>query len=181
MLVANVLAGTVFGPLTPELLSAWGIGVDPVRDGQIARFVTAIFLSHGPSMLIRQFIFAATVIGTVEWLWGSWRAMALFFGIDISATTILLSCIALVPQLAGSEHINDVGMSMGGFGLIGVLLATSRVRWIGLAVVSLGVGVKYALVPEPLADGGHIIALWVGACVGQVWSRRAALAVGLRP
>ena len=166
MLVANALAGTMSGPLEPHILAAWGVGVDAVRDGDVARFFTAIFLSHGPAMLMRQLLFAATVIGAVEWMWGSYCAAGLFFGIDLAASATLLAVIALVPALCAFQSVNDVGMSMGGFGLIGVLIARWRLRWIALIAILGLVAVKYAVAPEPLADGGHVIALGIGFCVG---------------
>ncbi|MFZ5963036.1 hypothetical protein ACOXXX_08815 [Thalassococcus sp. BH17M4-6] len=166
MLGANALAGTFSGQIDPLVLAARGIGVDAIGGGDPSRFLTAIFLSHDLPMLLRQLVFAATVIGAAEWRWGTWRAAALFFGIDLSATLILLATVALVPVLDSLAGVTDVGMSMGGFGLIGVLVATGRLRWVGLAAILALVAAKYAVAPEPLADLGHVIALLIGAAIG---------------
>ena len=166
MLVANGLAGVFVGPLDPQVLSRWGIGADALQGFEISRFVTAIFLSHDPFMLARQFVFAATVIGLTEWIWGSWRAAALFFGLDFAASAALIAVIALFPVLAPLAEVTDVGMSLGGFGLIGVLVALWRHRWIGLVGVGALVAAKFAAAPDPVADGGHVIALLIGFCVG---------------
>ncbi|EEB85470.1 hypothetical protein RGAI101_2623 [Roseobacter sp. GAI101] len=166
MVVANGLAGSFTGPLDPQILAKWGIGVDALRGFDISRFMTAIFLSHDPSMLARQFFFAAGVIGLTEWIWGSWRAAALFFGLDIVSAAALIAVIAFFPVLDPLAEVTDVGMSLGGFGLIGVLLSMWRHRWIGLIGVSVLVATKYAFAPDPVADGGHVIALMIGFCVG---------------
>lgn len=166
MLVANDLAGTFSGQIDPGVLAARGIGVDALRDGDLSRFVSAIFLSHDLPMLLRQLPFAALVIGRAEWLWGTWRAAGLFFAIDVMATVALLAIIAWSPGLAPLAGTTDVGMSMGGFGVAGVLIVGWR-HLVPALIALLGlVAVKYALVPDPLADGGHVIALIAGVCVG---------------
>ena len=168
MVVANAASGTVSGRLDPEVLGARGIGLDAIRDGDPTRFVTAIFLSHDLPMLLRQLPFAALVIGRAEWLWGSTRAAGLFFGIDLAAGGILLAAIALIPALAPLAATTDVGMSLGGFGLIGVLVARGRRGWAALVAILALVAGKSALAPEPLADAGHAIALVLGFGVGVV-------------
>jgi|GEM_PF-1034359 hypothetical protein len=176
MLVANALAGTFSGQIDPDALATWGISVDAIRGGDPLRFATAIFLSHDLPMLLRQLLFAAIVIGAAEWLWGSWRTAGLFFGIDITATVILLATVALIPGLAALKGVTDVGMSMGGFGLIGVLVASTRKGVFGLIAVLGFVAAKYAIAPDPLADGGHVIAVVIGFGIGLCGSRIPGLA-----
>ncbi|WOI56686.1 hypothetical protein [Palleronia sp. LCG004] len=166
MLAANAVAGTFSGHIDGTVLTARGIGVDAIRDGDVSRFVTAIFLSHDPAMLLRQLLFAASAIGITEWLWGSPRAAGLFFGIDLTATLVLLAAVALIPGLAALSKITDVGMSMGGFGLIGVLIAAHGKRAYELIAILGMVAGKYALAPERLADAGHVIALIIGFSIG---------------
>ncbi len=166
MLVANALAGTFSGHIDPDVLAVRGIGLNAIRNGDLLRFVTAIFLSHNLPMLLRQLFFAAIVIGAAEWLWGSWRAAGLFFGLDVVATATLLAAVALIPGLGALAGVTDVGMSMGGFGLIGVFVATRRkgAFWL-VAILGLVAG-KYAIAPEPLTDAGHVIALVIGFGAG---------------
>ena len=172
MLVANGLAGTFSGQIDPVVLDARGIGVDVAQDGNIFRLVTATFLSHDLPMLLRQIVFAGAVIGAAEWLWGSWRTAGLFFGIDFAATAILLAVIALVPGLSALTGVTDVGMSLGGFGLIGSLVTTRQNggRWLILILCLMAA--KYAVVPDPVADGGHVVALMIGFVVGSCRRRR---------
>ena len=176
MLVANALAGTFSGQIDPHALASWGIGVDAIGSGNLLRFLTAIFLSHDLPMLLRQLAFAAGVIGLAEWRWGSWRTAGLFFGLDFVTSVILIAAVALIPGLGGWAATTDVGMSMGGFGLIGVLMSSRRRALVGLVAVLVLIAVKYALAPDPLADGGHVIALVIGFCLGRARSSRAARA-----
>ncbi|MGZ9810731.1 hypothetical protein ACXN5S_09725 [Pseudoroseicyclus sp. H15] len=171
MLVTNSLAGTFSGEIDPAVLAAWGVSAEALRSGDLLRFVTATFLSHDLPMLLRQLIFAGVVLGMAEWRWGSWRTAALFFGIDLTSTLLLLSIVLLIPGLNHLVAVTDVGMSLGGFGLIGVLVASRRnaVLWL-VAILGL-VTVKFYAAPEPLADGGHVIALMLGVFVG-IFRRR---------
>lgn len=171
MLVANALAGTFSGKIDPHALAAWGIGVDAIGSGNLLRFLTALFLSHDLPMLLRQLAFAAGVIGLAEWRWGRWRTAGLFFGLDFVTSVILIAAVALIPGLGGWAATTDVGMSMGGFGLIGVLMSSRRRALVELVAVLALIAVKYALAPDPLADGGHVVALVIGFCLGRIGPR----------
>ncbi len=166
MLGANSLSGTFSGELDPAVLGARGIGVEVLQSGEVLRFLTAIFLSHDLPMLLRQLVFAALVIGAAEWLWGTWRTAVLFFGLDLASTVILLTFVMLTPGLGHLAGVTDVGMSMGGFGLIGVLVASRRNAVPGLVAVLGLVAMKFYAVPDLFADGGHVIALILGFCIG---------------
>ncbi|MGR3563057.1 MAG: hypothetical protein ACU0FH_17320 [Heliomarina sp.] len=172
MLVANAAAGTFSGQIDPHVLAARGIGVDAMKDGNLMRLLTAIFLSHDLPMLLRQLAFTATVIGATELLWGTRCALGLFFGIDVTATIILLATVALLPDFTGLATTTDVGMSMGGFGLIGVLIAAHRNASIWLVVLLGLIATKFAVALESLAFGGHVIALIIGFGVGWYLPRR---------
>lgn len=172
MLVANVAAGTFSGQIDPHVLAARGIGVDAMKDGNLMRFLTVIFLSHDLPMLLRQLAFAASVIGATELIWGTRCAVGFFFGIDVTATITLLAAIAFLPDFTGLAATTDVGMSMGGFGLIGVLIAAHRKALIWFVALLGLIAAKFAVVSEPLADGGHVIALIIGFGLGWYLPRR---------
>ena len=176
MVLANGLAGTFSGQIDPAVLGARGIGLEAIGDGDLTRFVSAIFLSHDLQMALRQLVFAGVVIGTAEWVWGSGRAAGLFFGLDITATLVLLAVLTLVPALGAQAGVTDVGMSMGGFGLIGALLGASRRGFAGMVAVLALIAGKYALSPETLADLGHVIALVIGFSVGSIGASTRVLA-----
>lgn len=166
MLIANLLAGSLDQDLPGEMLEDWGIGHDSLRTGEVFRLITGTFLSHDSDMFIRQFIFAATVIGYTEWTRGTARAVLLFFGLDIAGTLLLLACVGWGAAVVNVTAMNDVGMSIGGFGLIGVAIATWRGKWPLFAAILLAIAVKFTIEPDLLADGGHVLALSLGLVLG---------------
>jgi len=166
MVIANLLAGTLWQPLPHRLLAAWGIGFDPVLSGDLFRLITGTFLSHDPDMFVRQILFAALVIGHTELQRGGVRTAALFFGLDIVGTLILLACVGWAVGIADLTSHYDVGMSIGGFGLIGLALAGWRGRWLIFSAILGAILAKFVTEPDPLADGGHAIALMLGFVLG---------------
>lgn len=167
MLVANLLASGLGQDLPAAMLKAWGVGHDSLLAGDAFRLITGTFLSHDTAMLIRQFFFAAIVIGYTEWLRGSTQTALLFFGLDIVGTLLLLVFVGLGAEVIDVTALNDVGMSIGGFGLIGVALTRWRTKWLLLAVTLIAITIKLTLAPELLADVGHALALLLGFVVGQ--------------
>lgn len=178
MLVANSAAGSIGGALPREMLAAWGIGRDALASGDAFRLLTGIFLSHDTGMLLRQLVFAAAVIGHAEWHHGSLRAAALFFGLDLVGTVLLLTLIGGSAGLAHLAADTDVGMSIGGFGLIALAIAGWKRRWLVLGLVLLSIAAKYAISPDPLADLGHVLALGLGFTLGSL--PRSASPTGAR-
>lgn len=172
MLAANLLAAGLGQDLPSEMLRDWGIGHNSLMSGEIFRLITGTFLSHDAGMLVRQFIFTAVVIGYTEWLRGTTQTAVLFFGLDIVGTLLLLVCVG-AAQGAGLIDItamNDVGMSIGGFGLIGVALSTWRYKWLLVIVIFLAIAIKLVIAPHLLADAGHVLALFLGFILGQLFA-----------
>ena len=173
MLIANIAAGTLDGELPEEVLAIWGIGQESVWSGDIARLLTGTFLSHDVDMFFRQVVFAAVALGYTEKVRGSWGAAGAFFALDIASTLILLTVVWMIPILSDMAALNDVGMSMGGFGLVGLAIAGARRRWILCTAVLLAIIAKIAIDFEPLTDTGHIIALMLGFLSGLlgIWKK----------
>lgn len=168
MLAANLFAAGWGQDLSSQALRDWGVGHNSLLSGQIFRLITATFLSHDVGMLMRQFVFAAVVIGYTEWVRGSTQTASLFFGLDIVGTVLLLACVSLAQGsgLIDLTEMNDVGMSIGGFGLIGVAISTWRRKWLLLLTLLLAITVKLLIAPHLLADSGHVLALLLGFMVG---------------
>tara|TARA_R100000687_G_C6401681_1_gene142179 strand:+ start:183 stop:800 length:618 start_codon:yes stop_codon:yes gene_type:complete len=173
MLIANIAAGTLEGKLPDDMLAIWGIGQDSVWSGDIARLFTGTFLSHDVDMFFRQVVFAAIALGYTEKVRGSWGAAGAFFALDITSTLVLLTTIWMIPMLSDIAALNDVGMSMGGFSLVGLAIAGMRYRWILCIAVLLAIIAKIAIDFEPLTDTGHIIALMLGFLSGLlgIWRK----------
>lgn len=168
MVSANALAGTFGGTLRSEVLTQWGISHLDVLQGQVYRLLSGTFLSHDLGMLLRQMVFAATVIGMYEWAVGTRRALAMFLIIDIVGTLLVLFVVlpALVYALPafGTEtfELHDVGMSAGGFGLIGALAARQAQRWLYLLLICGAIILKIWLSFDAIADTAHLLCLFMG-------------------
>ncbi len=168
---ANWLAGTLNGTLPPAALMEWGISHHLVLEGDLGRLVTGTFLSHDFGMFVRQFIFAAAAIGYFEWHTTTLRAIVIYFSIDTVGTLIVLfgvvPLVASIPALGhpAAQQSIDVGMSAGGFGIIGAILAGWPRRWLLLGGVLFAIGVKIWLNFEVIADSAHVICLLIGFAV----------------
>ena len=149
MVLANTAAGTLDGELPGEMLEVWGIGQEAVWSGDFVRLLTGTFLSHDVGMFFRQIVFAALTLGYTERVRGSlpaamaffalalgyterargsWRTAIAFFALDIGSTLVLLTAVWMLPSLSDVSDLNDVGISMGGFGLVGLAIAGVRYR-----------------------------------------------------
>lgn len=174
MVLANYLAGTLTGELPHNMLTTWGINHTAIVHGQLYRLFTGTFLSHDFGMFVRQMAFAATVIGYVEWTYGTPMTAGLFFGLDVVGTIILLGLLAWLKPVLPLTNTYDVGMSIGGFALVGLSIAGWRWRWVLCGVILVAIAVKYAISPDVLADLGHVLALFLGLTMGlilpYIWS-----------
>lgn len=168
MVMANYLAGTFGGVLPDAALHTWGIGHNSVAQGELYRLITGAFLSHDVAMMLRQFCFVAFVVGFYEWRQGTLRAVCMFVCIDVLGTLIVLFGVLAplnnVPwaSLNGIISAHDVGMSAGGFGLIGAILAMWPGRiWLLFGVLaSIALKVWYHF--DPIADIAHTVTLLMG-------------------
>jgi hypothetical protein len=178
MVVANWLAGTFLGALPPQALAAWGISHHSILDGEVFRLVTGTFLSHDAGMFARQFLFVATVIGFYEWSEGTWRTFLIFFLIDILGTFLVffavLPILVGLPFAAGEAELfsHDVGMSAGGFGLIGALIAKQRLGAILLGLAVVPIAAKIWIYFEAIADTAHLLCLFLGFALQSVLNLR---------
>ena len=173
MVLANAAAGTFDGDLPDEMLEFWGIGQEAVWSGDFGRLLTGTFLSHDIEMFFRQVVFAALILGYTERVRGSVSTAAMFFALDIGSTLVLLTAVWLLPSLSDLSALNDIGMSMGGLGLVGLAVASARYRWPFCIAVLLAISIKIAVEFEPLRDTGHLIAFLLGFIVGLLMQRKA--------
>lgn len=171
MCVANALSGTLFGAVTPEALTGWGVSHDSLRQGEVYRLLSGTVLSHDLGMLLRQLVFVAAIVGAYEWIEGSRRAATTFLTIDIIGTLLVLfvalpalvHAFSLAPPAALAAF--DVGMSAGGFGLIGALTAKAPYRWLWLSAICAAIAVKIWISFDVIADTAHLLCLFLGFAV----------------
>ncbi|MCL4676678.1 MAG: hypothetical protein KJZ59_11855 [Pararhodobacter sp.] len=182
MVLANWRAGTWGGVLPPAALTAWGLSHHSLVDGEVFRLISGSYLSHDPGMALRQFAFAALVIGAYERTEGTCRAIVLFHSIDILGSLLVLFgvlplLVALPNTITEAELVVfDVGMSAGGFGLLGALAYESRHRWAALLLIIVAICAKMLASFEPIADTAHLLCLGLGVLgQGLVSDRRRRL------
>ncbi|MFT6677310.1 MAG: hypothetical protein ACJAVM_003524 [Sulfitobacter sp.] len=168
MTLANFLAGTLTGTLPENMLTTWGIGHGTILNAEFYRLITGTFLSHDIGMYFRQMGFVLLVVGYVEWTWGSAATAGMFFGIDIIGTLVLLGLLTWLKPVLPMTQMYDVGMSIGGFGLIGVIIAGGRWKLLVLGVIEAAIVVKYLIVPDLTADIGHGLALILGVGLAAI-------------
>lgn len=168
MLGANYAAGTFAGDLPKLSLQNWGISHQNIVQGELFRLISGTFLSHNVAMFLRQICFAAAVIGFYEWRQGSFRTILMFVLIDIVGSLVVLFAVLGpldgVPwaDLEGVRSLHDVGMSAGGFGLIGAIAATIRHRKLALVAILASIAAKVFFQFDPIADTAHVVTLLMG-------------------
>jgi len=180
MIAANWAAGTLSGRLPLRALRNWGISHRRVVRGEAFRLLTGTFLSHDRAMFCRQLVFAAAVIGYYEWQTGTLRATLMFAGINVVGSLIVL--FAILPLIAtlwpdsGLAPLRslDVGMSAGGFGLVGTIVWQWPDPWLWLTALLAAIAVKAWLKFELIADTAHVVCLILGvmaeAMLAAVWT-----------
>lgn len=184
MVGANYMAGTFAGVLPETSLQKWGISHQDILGGDVYRLITGTFLSHDFSMFLRQFCFAATVIGFYEWRQGTLRAFGMFVTIDILGSLIVLFAIlgpldgAPWGPFDGVKSLHDVGMSAGGFGLIGAIAASLSYKYLALFAILASIAVKVLFGFDVIADTAHIVTLLIGFAVQRYLFENVADAPG---
>jgi hypothetical protein len=168
MVAANWLAGTLSGRLPFRRLTEWGISHRRLARGEAFRLLTGTFLSHDRAMFTRQMIFAGSVIGYYEWHFGTAPASVMFASINVLGLLVVVFGVlpvlaTLMPQrMIRPLHSLDVGMSAGGFGLIGAILAGFPYAPALLVAAIVAIGIKMRLKFEVIADTAHLVCLLLG-------------------
>ena len=175
MVAAALWSGTWRGPISPDTLRAVGISLDALTQGRLHVLATSIFFSNRPFMLYGQLIFAAIVIGLVEYRYGAIRTAFWFGLLDFGGTLALFFLVVLPlslfdrPDEMRMAAETDVGMSGGGFGFVGLLIGGLKPQWRTGAIVLLYAYMLVRLIffTEFLADTLHIITSTAGLIVAR--------------
>ena len=177
MIAANWAAGGLWRDLPAAALARWGISHDDLARGEVWRLITANFLSKHPRMLVDQIVFSLCIIGWFEWNHGSLRAFAMFFVTNTAGFLLTLFWVVGVLKSyavgAGLDTMRDIGMSAGGFGLVGAIIADLPRKWLLLGGALVLLGAKFFVLPDPIADIAHPITLVLGFAL-ELWLLPAA-------
>ena len=182
MLAADMAVTHLLPGGRPEAVRSFGISLDALLRGEAWRAVTATMLVHDQGMLLRQLALSLLAIGLYERRVGTARAAGMFWTTDLLGTAILFGGIAW-PYAAfvdpatpfGATH--DVGMSGGGFGILGALAHDlgGRRRRMVLAGGLAALGAMALRGGDPIADALHLVTFGLGYVgAGLLASRRGA-------
>jgi len=177
LLVANGYFGSLTGVLDLPDLESWGVSLDSLQRGEWFRLITGTYLSHDGQMVLRQLAFAGVVLGWYEWHRSAVRTALMFLFLDITGTLFLM--FGLVwgladfgpPAFGQIEFQFDVGMSAGGFGLLGASLRRLRLGWVLLGVGMALLLAKLIVYPDVIADLAHIVMLPFGFLIEHLVDR----------
>ncbi len=168
MIIANAYFGSLTGVLKIEDLESWGVSLNSLQQGEWFRLITGSYLSQDGAMALRQLAFAGLTLGWYEWRRGARRTAAMFLFFDILGTLFLMFGLVWALALSGAPGFDqidfrfDVGMSAGGFGLLGAsLYSLTRGRLLLVAGLALLLA-KLLIYPDVIADLAHLALLPFG-------------------
>ncbi|GAB6196365.1 rhomboid family intramembrane serine protease [Lysobacter xanthus] len=159
-----------WGALSGDLRS-WDSLWASVRDGHLARLVTALFLHADWAHLIGNLLFLLIFGAPAERAIGPWRFLALFLGGGAVANLAAVLAIGTPDRLI-------IGASGAVSALIGAYLALFPTARLGL-VVPLGLFLQFVKMPAPVLIGVwaglQLVYTFVGPAFGAVaWSAHLA-------
>mmetsp|Transcript_15349 Transcript_15349/g.25347 ORF Transcript_15349/g.25347 Transcript_15349/m.25347 type:complete len:353 (+) Transcript_15349:360-1418(+) len=165
-------ANPLFGPTTEVLIRMGAKSVPLIRQGQVYRWITPMFL-HGGLLHLAFILLSQLGFGfTVENKIGPWRTGIIYFLSGVGGT--------LASALLDPTSIS-VGASGAVFGLVGSVFPFIALNWsilqtpfralIGLVVVvavNLAIGLTVAIVDNWCHLGGFVTGVLLGMCVMPV-------------
>lgn len=152
------------------------------------RLISSAMFTHGGVEFWGGLFMIGLAVGLSEWVGGTIRAFATFWGVHLVTLLAESLLIALPLQLAGLHFgtqlsdIRDVGPSAGYFGALGLVCALLPRPWryVGAVGVLGYLLASTAMPPEPgevlalklSADLAHLIAFPLGWLSLSLWPRR---------
>jgi len=130
-----LLTNTYFEQITFHWLNLTGFAPNDLWYWRMERMFTSALVTSGGRVFWQALFFVASTVGTAEWLTGSKRTAATFWGVHL-LTLILLSLIISLAiyqlrdiGLEASEIARDVGPSAGYFACLGLISARMKRPW----------------------------------------------------
>jgi hypothetical protein len=132
-----------------------------------SRLINSAIVTHGAMEFWLAVAMIVFVVGGVELLTGSVRAVVTFWGVHIATLLIESLLIALPLALAGVaagrniSDVRDVGPSAGYLGVLGLLCALLPRRWAIASAIAV-MAVLVALTASPIFDADETLRLSAG-------------------
>ncbi len=188
--IRAIRTNTTSGELPQRVLQRVGFAPRDLLLFGWHRLISSAMFTHGGVEFWGGLFMIGLAVGFTEWISGTVRAFATFWGVHLVTLLAESLLIALPLQLAGLHFgtqlsdIRDVGPSAGYFGALGLACALLPRPWRYVAAAGvLGyLLATAAMPPEPgevlalklSADLAHLIAFPLGWLTLSLWPRRLA-------
>lgn len=173
-----LLTDTASNDLPRRVLQSVGFAPRDLLAFGWQRLISSALFTHGRWEFWIAIVMIALAVGAAEWVAGTVRAFATFWGVHLATLLSESLLIALPLKLAGVplgvqlSDVRDVGPSagyVGALGLVCALLPSPWRRWSAMVVIGALVFMAF-LPPEPnesaavklSADLAHVIAFALG-------------------
>lgn len=135
LVIAALMSNTYFEQISRRWLNRTGFAPNDLWYWRLERLFTSALVTSGGRVFWQALFFVAFAVGAAEWLAGSKRTAATFWGVHL-LTLILLSLIVSLTLdqlrnfgLEASEVARDVGPSAGYFACLGLVSARLKRPW----------------------------------------------------
>ncbi len=187
LVVTGVLAGSHADLLDRATRRYFGGSLQTILDGELTRLFTSLFLTAGGWRFFASVLMLAACVGLAEWKRGTWRTVAVFFGVHL-ATMAVLYFVFIMPlakmEIAFAELLvdaRDVGPSAGYYGCLGFALWSASKQWkwrlvgIVFAVLIARLVVSWMAIGDHphlvIGNVAHLVALPLGLLTGATLFR----------
>ncbi len=179
--VVGLFTGPALGREIPtSVQSAWGTGPQKIFAGKWWTIFTMVFLCNDAFMLYGVLLAGVPIMAMAESRLGTLTTIAVYWTIQVIVWLLIAVAFRFLMLRGLGPGVKiypttDIGLSVGLFGVIGVLLiALNRSpeaarQWQTIALeagVPIYLILKWMLIPEWLADTGHWTALALGLIAG---------------
>lgn len=135
LVIAALMSNTYFEQISRRWLNRTGFAPNDLWYWRLERLFTSALVTSGGRVFWQALFFVAFAVGAAEWLAGSKRTAATFWGVHL-LTLVLLSLIVSLTLdqlrnfgLEASEVARDVGPSAGYFACLGLVSARLKRPW----------------------------------------------------
>ena len=176
------------GPLDSDTRHSVGFSALHLPRGDWGKLFSSVFFTVGGVAFYASLAMLALGVGAAERSFGTWRTVALYWGIHL-VTLVSTSLLITLPLRAFENYRGtliaeavDVGPSAGYYGCLGAACWMLPMRWrlivVAGVVFILAARLTWSLVAIPdhgraiAADLAHIIAFPLGILTAGVWLKQ---------
>ncbi len=184
--LAGLATRAPWSAVAPDVLARWGFSPHDLTHGRWFTLITSVFLTRNPLMFWGILLFTLGAVGVLEWQVGPRRALTVYWQTELIGTlgtAVLLQAIvpaSWAPLASSLARTHEVGMSAGGFGCLGAVVARlPRRRAAALWGVMTYLVVRLVFFTQLSGDTVHLMTFPLG-CYLESRSGRGRGGVGGR-